>query len=187
MPAQLKVSVGQHSDKGKKATNQDFHGALTPGEPLLSAKGVCVAIADGISSSAVSQVASESAVKTFLEDYYCTSEAWSVRTAAERVLSATNSWLYAHSRASDLRYDRERGYVCAFSALVIKSRTAHLVHVGDTRIYRLHGTTVEQLTEDHRLRISDEQSVLSRALGVSEQLEIAYRSVPVELGSTFVL
>ena len=78
----LKISVGQYSDKGRKATNQDFHGAAFPAEPLLSSKGICVALADGISSSDVSQVASESAVKAFLEDYYCTSEAWSVAPPA---------------------------------------------------------------------------------------------------------
>lgn len=187
MPTQLKVSVGQHSDRGLKPLNQDFHGARLPDEPLLSAKGVCIAIADGISSSPVSQIASASAVKSFLEDYYCTSEAWSVRTAAERVLRATNSWLYAHSRESDFRYDRERGYVCAFSAIVIKSRTAHVVHAGDTRVYRIDGTTLERLTEDHRQRISDEESHLSRALGASSQLEVDYRSVPVAVGSTFLL
>jgi serine/threonine protein phosphatase PrpC len=116
MQSSHKVAVGQHSERGRKPINQDFHGALVPGEPGLSAKGVCIAIADGISSSSVSQVASESAVKAFLEDYYSTSETWSVRTAAERVLRATNSWLYEHSRRSEFRYEREQGYVCAFGA-----------------------------------------------------------------------
>lgn len=187
MQTQLKVSVGQHSDKGAKPTNQDFHGARVPEAPLVAVKGVCVAIADGVSSSTVSQVASESAVKTFLEDYYCTSEAWSVRTAAERVLRATNSWLYEQTRQSAFRYDIERGYVCTFSALMIKSRTAHLVHVGDTRIYLLQDRTLAQLTEDHRDAASDEESHLSRALGASPHLQVDYRSVPVEVGSTFIL
>ena len=70
----LQISLGQYSDKGRKATNQDFHGALIPNEPLLSLKGIAIVMADGISSSSVSQVASESAVKSFLTDYYCTSE-----------------------------------------------------------------------------------------------------------------
>src|SRR3546814_13378075 len=95
MPNQLTISVGQHSDRGRKETNQDFHGIVIPAEPLLSSKGIAVALADGISSSDVSQIASESAVKGFLEDYYCTSDAWSVKTSAQRVLDATNSWLHA--------------------------------------------------------------------------------------------
>jgi len=89
MSNELKISVGQHSDKGRKETNQDFHGVLIPKEPLLTTKGIAIALADGISSSNVSQVASESAVKSFLTDYYCTSESWSVKTSAHRVLAAT--------------------------------------------------------------------------------------------------
>ena len=51
MPRELKISVGQYSDKGRKETNQDFHGVLIPDEPLLSLKGIAVALADGISTS----------------------------------------------------------------------------------------------------------------------------------------
>ena len=58
MSTRLKVSVGQHTDKGVKETNQDFHGATIPNEPQLSSKGVALAVADGISSSAVSHIAS---------------------------------------------------------------------------------------------------------------------------------
>ena len=85
------ISIGQFSDKGRKAVNQDFFGALIPGPPALYEKGISVAIADGISSSSVSRVAAESAIKSFLTDYYCTSEAWSVKTSGHRVISATNA------------------------------------------------------------------------------------------------
>jgi serine/threonine protein phosphatase PrpC len=70
--SRLSVSVGQHSDRGRKALNQDFYGFREPAEPLLGSKGVAVALADGIGSSEVSQVAAEFAVMGFLDDYYCT-------------------------------------------------------------------------------------------------------------------
>src|SRR5689334_18008164 len=108
MSAQLEVSVGQYSDKGRKPANQDFHGIRIPEEPLRTLKGIAIALADGISSSDVSQVASQAAVAGFLEDYYCTSEAWSVKTAAERVLGATNSWLHAQTQSSQFRYEKDR-------------------------------------------------------------------------------
>ena len=57
MARDLKISVGQHSDKGRKETNQDFHGALMPPQPPLGSKGIAVALADGISSSSVSRIA----------------------------------------------------------------------------------------------------------------------------------
>jgi serine/threonine protein phosphatase PrpC len=183
----LKVSVGQYSDRGRKPANQDSHGVRIPDEPLLSLKGICIALADGISSSDVSQVASQAAVAGFLEDYYCTSEAWSVQTAGERVLCATNSWLHSQTQSSQFRYEKDKGYVCTFSALVLKSSRAHIFHAGDARIYRLQGTALERLTEDHRIWLSAEKSFLSRALGVGAHLEVDYRALPIENGSTFIL
>ena len=187
MAHQLKIALGQYSDKGCKARNQDFHGACLPREPQLGAKGIAVALADGISSSEVSQEAAQSAVTGFLEDYYCTSDAWSVRKSAEHVLAAVNSWLHAQTQQSQHRYDRERGYVCTFSGLVIKSTTAHLFHVGDARIYRLRGEQFEPLTEDHRAWVSSQQSYLARALGMDRKVEIDYLALQLEVGDLFLL
>src|SRR5277367_2545164 len=187
MSRELKISIGQCSDKGRKPANQDFHGALIPNEPLLSLKGIAIAIADGISSSDVSHIASESAVKSFLTDYYCTSESWSVKTSAHRVLAATNSWLHSQTRRSRYAYDRDKGYVCTLSAMVIKSSTAHLFHVGDCRIYRLAGRSLEQLTDDHRVVVSSEQTYLGRALGINSQIEIDYQALRIETGDIFLL
>ncbi|MDH5231324.1 MAG: protein kinase, partial [Gammaproteobacteria bacterium] len=187
MGNQLKIAIGQYSDKGRKPVNQDFHGACIPQEPLLSSKGVTIVLADGISSSQVSQIASESAVTGFLADYYSTSDAWSVKSSAQKVLQASNFWLHAQTRQSEFRYDKDKGYVCTFSALIIKSRTAHIFHAGDTRVYAVHSNTLEQLTEDHRLWISDDSSYLSRALGVNPQLEIDYRALNVEADDCFIL
>jgi serine/threonine protein phosphatase PrpC len=183
----VKISVGQYSDKGRKEVNQDFYGTLVPTEPLLTTKGIAIAIADGIGSSEVSQIASEFAVAGLLDDYYCTSEAWSVKKSVERVITATNSWLHAKTRQGPHRYDKDKGYVCTLSALVLKGTTAHVFHVGDTRIYREAGDSLEQLTEDHRVWISAGQSYLSRAVGFNPQIEIDYQALQVEAGDTFVL
>ena len=187
MTSQLKISAGQYSDKGRKEINQDFHGLYAPEEPLLTSKGIAVALSDGISSSDFSHIASQTAVTGFLEDYYCTSEAWSVKKSAQRVLIASNSWLYSQSQQGSGRYNKDKGYVCTLSAMVIKSTTAHIFHVGDSRIYRIHGGSLEQLTSDHRHWISEEKSYLSRALGISQQLEIDYQSLAVEQGDMFFL
>jgi serine/threonine protein phosphatase PrpC len=185
--AKLAISLGQYSDKGRKQANQDFHGALIPDEPLLGLKGIAIVLADGISTSEVGAVASESAVKSFLTDYYCTSDSWSVKTSAQRVIAATNSWLHAQTRQSQYLYDKDRGYVCTLSALVIKSTTAHIFHVGDARIYRVTGHSLEQLTEDHRVIVSSQQSFLGRALGVNPQIEIDYDATAIAPGDVFVL
>ncbi len=187
MKVSLRVSIGQFSDRGHKETNQDFYGALVPREPDLSLKGIAIAIADGISSSDVSDVAAESAVKSFLSDYYCTSPAWSAKTAAQRVIAAANSWLHAQNQRSFRAYEKDRGYVTTFSALVLKGGQAHVFHVGDSRIYRLSRGALEQLTNDHRVVMSAAESYLGRALGVNPQVEIDYRLESVAAGEVFVL
>ncbi|HXI36677.1 MAG TPA: bifunctional protein-serine/threonine kinase/phosphatase [Burkholderiales bacterium] len=189
--ARLKVAVGQHSDRGRKAVNQDFYGFRAPTEPQLSAKGIAIALADGIGSSDVSQVAAEFAVMAFLDDYYSTSETWSVRKSADRVLAAANSWLHSRTCNGSYRYEKDRGYVCTLSGLVLKGTTAHLFHVGDTRVYRLQGLLLgnglEQLTQDHRVRVTEHESCLSRAVGFNAQLEIDYHALEIERGDVFVL
>lgn len=187
MAQALDVSIGEATFKGVKSVNQDALGSLVPTEPLLSAKGVALAMADGISSSRVSQEASRAAVSGFLQDYFCTSESWSVKTSVQKVVKSINTWLYAQTLNSPYRYERDTGYICTFSALVLKSTTAHLFYSGDTRIYRLCGQQLEQLTEDHRRVISSEVSYLTRALGIDQTLDIDNRKVLMEKGDIFIL
>ena len=187
MSGQLLISTGQYSDKGRKEINQDFYGVYMPKEPVLTSKGIAAVLADGISSSDVSQIASEAAVVGFLEDYFSTSETWSVKKSALCVLMATNSWLHSQTQQSQHRYDKNKGYVCTLSAVVIKSTTAHILHVGDSRVYRLRDGDMRQLTEDHRHWISAERSYLSRALGVQPHLEVDYEALPVEVGDVFLM
>src|SRR6478736_3925330 len=98
-----------------------------------------------------------------------------------------NSWLYSQTRQSPEPYEKDRGYVCTFSALILKSTTAHLFHAGDARVYRWREGTLEQLTTDHRLWVSQEQSYLSRALGVNSHLEIDYQFTRLDPGDTFLI
>ena len=187
MADSLRVAIGQHSAPGRAGPNQDFHGAVLPTGHLLATKGIALALADGIGSSAVSQFASAAAVRCFLDDYYATSEAWSTRRAAERVLNATNAWLHAQNQRGDARFDRDRGQVCTFSALILKGRQLHLLHVGDARVYRVHAQALEQLSEDHRVQLSSAESYLGRALGVGPHVEVDHRHWPAEAGELYLL
>lgn len=184
---QLQVALGQHTDKGRKPLNQDFIGAYFPEESQRSTKGIVVAIADGISTSEVSHIASETAVSSFIHDYYSTSEAWSVKRAAECVIRATNAWLHAQSRKSTLRFQRDKGYLCTFSAMILKGNTAHCLHCGDTRIYRLVDLRLEQLTEDHRQEVDSETNYLTQALGLHAEYTPDYRAVNMAEGDIFIL
>lgn len=183
----LVLQLGVHSCAGVKAVNQDFAAARIPVEQALAIKGAAFAVADGISSSSISHIASETAVTSFLDDYFCTSDSASVRQAGNQVLQATNAWLYAQSRQSPYRSDPDKGYVCAFSALVIKGRHAHLFHIGDTRIYLFRAGQLQQLTSDHRLAAAGQESYLSRALGAAPKVSIDYRQLPLAAGDILLL
>lgn len=187
MNNQLKVSIGQYSHKGRKEINQDFHDVYIPNEPQLTSKGIAIAIADGISSSQVSQEASKVSVVSFLQDYFSTSESWTVKKSAQTVLVAINSWLYSQNRQDKYHLDLNKGYVCTFSAMIIKSATAHIFHMGDTRVYRQRNGNIELLTTDHRVWISKEKSYLSRAIGMDSNLNLDYETANVEINDIFFL
>ncbi|HHH44101.1 MAG TPA: bifunctional protein-serine/threonine kinase/phosphatase [Gammaproteobacteria bacterium] len=182
--SELTVIAGQHSEAGRKESNDDSCGIRIPEGALLTAKGVAAVIADGMSGSEAGREAADSCVQGFLNDYFSTPDSWTVETSGEKILGALNSWLYSQGHQ---QYGTPRGLVTTLSVLVIKSTTAYLFHVGDTRIYRLRDYELEQLTRDHRTRVSADKSYLSRAMGIDVHLDIDYRSFVVEKGDAYLL
>ncbi len=184
MPYTLSISLGQSSDAGVKPDNEDCFGAFIPEDASLESKGIAIAIADGMSGSDGGKEASQMSVRMFLDDYYSTSQSWTVKKAVTKVMSAMNSWLFSQGQK---KFDSAKGMVTTFSAMVIKSHTLHIFHIGDSRIYRLRGGDFEQLTQDHRIWISKDKEYLSRALGIDINLNIDYKTSPIEEGDIYFL
>ncbi len=181
---ELVVAAAQHSIAGIKLRNEDSCGIRLPDGPLLTTKGVAVIIADGMSGADSGKEASDICVQGFLQDYYSTPESWTVKTSVQRVLGALNRWLHGQGHQ---RFGSERGLVTTVSALIIKSTTAYLFHVGDTRIYRLRDGDLECLTRDHRTQVSGQKTYLTRAMGIDVNIEIDYRTVTIETDDIFIL
>ncbi|MCW8194749.1 bifunctional protein-serine/threonine kinase/phosphatase [Proteobacteria bacterium 005FR1] len=183
---QLVLRFGGASSAGVKPANQDAFAAHQPAPCECRLKGAVACIADGLSCSEQAQLASQTAVTQFIEDYYSTPDSWSVKTAAARVLSSMNAWFFHQGQASAQPH---HGLVTTFSAIICKSTTAHLFHVGDSRIYRLRGDQLEQLTRDHHTGGSsnDRQTWLSRALGADSRLEVDYLQCELREGDIFLL
>lgn len=185
MTAKLKINIGFCSDKGIKDENQDYLGHFIPkNTALLTGKGAAFALADGVSSSSEAKQASQCCVKGFLDDYFSTPDSWSVKKSGGKVLTALNNWLYSQSNQY---HDISRGLASTFCGLVIKSTTAHLFHVGDSRIYLFRDNGLEQLTTDHRIHMPGQQEYLGRAMGIDYRLDIDYKSLPVEVGDVFFI
>ena len=177
------IAVGQHSAAGRKARNDDSYGVLIPEGAELDGRGIAMAIADGMSSSEGAKAASETCVKSFLEDYYATPESWAVKKSAAVVLKALNNWLYAQGLS---RHGSDSGMVSTFTGLILKAGMAHVFHAGDTRVTLLRTDVCEPLTRDHRVIAGREKGYLSRALGINPDLEIDYRTETIEAGDIFI-
>jgi serine/threonine protein kinase/serine/threonine protein phosphatase PrpC len=184
MNSRLKISAGQYSDKGVKLQNEDCCGIIVPDGNALAVKGVAVAIADGVSSSAAGREASESCIQGFLSDYYSTPDSWSVKTAGQKVLGAINRWLHGRGQSY---HGHGQGMLTTLSAIVIKSATAHIFHVGDTRIYQLRNGELECLTRDHETWDASGKAFLARAMGADVHIDIDYRTFSVHLGDIYLL
>ena len=182
--SELTVIAGQHSEAGIKDCNDDSCGIRIPDDVSLRTKGVAAVIADGMSGSEGGREAADACVQGFLNDYFSTPESWTVKTSGEKILGALNRWLYSQGHQ---KYDSPRGLVTTLSALVIKSNTLYIFHVGDTRIYRLRGDDFEQLTTDHRVTVSSEKNYLSRAMGIDPHIDIDYRELGIEQKDIYLL
>ncbi len=184
MTNKLAISLGFYSNKGIKADNDDCLSSYIPDNYALKNKGIVVAIADGMSSSEAGKEASHACINGFISDYYSTPDSWTVQNAAQKILSALNNWLYSRGHTD---YQSARGMVTTLTILILKSTTAHIFHVGDSRIYRFRDAELEQLTRDHRVWVSGEKSYLNRAMGIDLHLDIDYRKVPLEKDDIFLL
>lgn len=175
----LTVHIGQCSERGHKAINQDALAVRVPADDLLRTKGIVAALADGLSSAAAGREAAESCVMGFISDYYATPALWSVARSSQRVLEALNRWLCRRTLAGD-------DHLCTLSVLVLRSRIAHLFQVGDSRIWRLRDRKLECLTEDHS-RQAGGRRLLTRAMGGDTRLDVDYRQCDLQQGDIFLL
>ena len=181
--SKLEISVGQFSDAGAKPANEDSIGLHVPDEPMLTNKGMVAVIADGMSAAADGAKASQVCVHNFLTDYFSTPDSWSVKTSALKILSALNRWLYGQGHSV---YGSSTGLVSTLSALVLKSSSAHIFHVGDTRIFLLRDGDLQTITRDHRTHTGG-RDFLTRAMGIELALEVDHQVVAVQPGDTFLM
>ncbi len=169
-------AVGLVSRAGQRSSNQDVV-AWHEGDDIQKAThGAVALLADGMGGAKAGGLAAKLACETFIDAYFGQSPTLGVANAAQRALSSYNRWLYAMGRADpDMA-----GAGCTFTALVCKGRSAHLLHVGDSRAWRLHDGRLRQLSIDHKPAGLADTPYLSRALGLEEELRIDFSVIPLE-------
>ena len=180
----VKASVGFSSETGPRRRNEDFVGAVFGAELPEPRAEVVAAIADGIGGAKGGRVAAEMAVRGFLDGFWDLPETVEVGRAAATILNALNGWIHSQSR-----HDPElAGMGCTFTALVLRGRLLHVLHVGDTRAYRLRGDRLTCFTTDHvRMGGTRRSRTLYRALGVEAEVRLDYATQPAALHDRFLL
>ncbi len=183
--SRLDIRFGGCSLQGLRDENQD---ALIVKHPTstseLELKGSIACIADGVSCSDHGQQASHTSVMQFVSDYYATPASWTIKHSVQKVLKALNSWLFSSSEKQNLSHN---GLVTTFSSVIFKSNTAHIFHVGDSRIYLYRKEKLRLLTRDHQRSNFGNNHYLTRALGMDSKLDIDYQTVLLEPHDQFLL
>jgi serine/threonine protein phosphatase PrpC len=180
----VRASVGFASKTGPRKNNEDFAGALSGAELPVPRHEVIAAIADGIGGAKGGRVAAETAVRGFLDGFCDLPETMEVQRAGARIVSSLNGWIHTLGRQDP----NLAGMGCTLTALVLRGRLAHLLHVGDTRAYRLSGDRLTCLTTDHVRQDGIGRShTLTRALGVEADVRLDYATQPVALHDRFLL
>jgi serine/threonine protein phosphatase PrpC len=129
------------------------------------------------------RTAAELAVRGFVEGCIGQAVTLGVARISAQAADAANRWLFAMGRS-----DPElNGMACTLSALVLCGRRAHLLHVGDSRIYRLRDTELSLLTTDHTLGAPGTTSVLTRALGGEDRLRADHSIETVQVHDRYLI
>ena len=180
----VQATIGFASKTGPRKQNEDFAGALFGAELPRPRQEVIAAIADGIGGAKGGRIAAETTVRGFLDGFCDLPETMEVQRAGARIVAALNGWINAQGRQ-----DPElAGMGCTFTAIVLRGRVAHLLHVGDTRAYRFAGDRLNQLTADHvRDDGTGHSHTLTRAIGVEIDVPLDYATQPMALHDRFLL
>src|SRR5437763_1237141 len=180
----VRASVGFASKTGPRKDNEDFAGALSGAELPEPRQEVVAAIADGIGGAKGGRIAAETAVRGFLDGFCDLPETMEVHRASAKIVSALSGWINTLGRQDP----NLTGMGCTLTALVLRGRIAHVLHIGDTRAYRLSGDRLTCLTTDHvRQDGTGRSNTLNRALGVEPEVRLDYATQPVALHDRFLL
>jgi len=167
-------------------------------------------VSDGMGGHACGEVASRIAVETLAEFYRETSvipaQSWPFRmpqlhVERDRMSSAVQ---LANTRIHEagVQDPSKKGMGCTIDAIFFGQGRFYVGHVGDSRVYRIRGKQISQLTEDHSLlndyrrmkEMSGEdldnfphRNVVVRALGLAPQVFVDILVDEMQLGDIYLL
>ena len=199
-----------HKVAGK--TNQ---GLVRPGNEdylHLDEKNAVYAVCDGMGGHQAGEVASIAAsemIRTLLFDHFRNDLLNDSRLSLDRNLPPSGELLLKSIRLANREiYTKAAtdptlaGMGTTIVAVAFEGDVMSVAHVGDSRAYRLDAKKLQPLTKDHSWvsemqqnhQLSEEEAllvvgknVITRALGVRENVEIDYRLIKVKPGDIYIL
>jgi protein phosphatase len=188
----LRVEVAGETNVGRKRNHNEDSLAI------FSEFGLYV-VADGMGGHASGEVASKMAIDTLREFFSATADdperTWPYKM--DRSKGYEENRLITGIKLANLRIfeaaqrdPRQRGMGTTIVAIFAVVDGVYVAHVGDSRVYRVRDSKIEQLTEDHSLlndyikmkRLSPAEianfphkNVIVRALGMKDTVKVDTR------------
>jgi serine/threonine protein phosphatase PrpC len=201
----LRLRYAARTDVGMRRNhNEDCFGILEDERLVL--------VADGMGGHAAGEVASGIATTEVSAFYQRTlsgnGEAWPYEPNPQ--LSHLENRLVCAFKVANLRIFEtargdggRRGMGTTLAAAAIENGQICIAHVGDSRVYRIHGDSITRLTRDHSLleqfkeinpgMTREEENnfphknVITRALGLNDDVEVEVKRMDLEIGDEYLL
>jgi serine/threonine protein phosphatase PrpC len=178
----LLAAAGFASETGKRPDNQDFVGVYTATETERAHHGMIAALADGVGGAKGGRIAAELAVRSLIEGLYDQPDTIGPAAAVARVMMPYNRWLHSAGKSDAMAHA-----ATTFTALILRGRRAHALHVGDSRAWLFRDGRLTLLTEDHCHAHPDQRHILYRAIGIEERLRLDHHEVTLDLHDRLLL
>ncbi len=184
----FRIHAVGHTDVGReREVNEDSMYV----DPRLDLFLIC----DGMGGHTSGQLASQMAVRSIVQGVV-TGTAEGNPTPLCTALEAANDAIFQHADANP----ECRGMGTTAVGVRIEENRLQVAHVGDSRLYRLRGARLQQLTRDHSLsnlyadkpelegRLGPATSnVIVRAIGLEPTVGVEHRVVAIEEDDVFLL
>ncbi|HJZ47319.1 MAG TPA: protein phosphatase 2C domain-containing protein [Roseiflexaceae bacterium] len=194
----ISIDCAGLSEQGPvRDNNEDCIACHSPADPsVLLRKGALFVVADGVGGNRAGEVASREATQKLIDCYYASTKR--PRAALQSAFQQTN----LHICDLGMSNPAYRRMETTLSALVLVGNQLHIGHVGDTRIYQVRETSIQQLTRDHsevgelvRMQILTPEEaqhhprrhIITRSIGGDLMTQIDFHTEAVQLGDCFVL
>ncbi len=204
MASSARVLVAGETNVGMKRTHNEDSYEILDDERLYL-------VADGMGGHASGEVASRMAIDTLKEFFVATSAdpeaTWPYKMDKSRpyeenrlITGIKLANLRIHE--SQQREPKLRGMGTTFACILVIDEGVLVAHVGDSRVYRIRGAKLEQLTEDHSLlndyikmkRLTEEEianfphkNVIVRALGMKETVKVDTKLDVPQAGDVYLV